>query len=77
MILQNGSKFGYVPQNVDANTKGLLRDEVMKAFERVLEVEDKMAASGLDIQSATGADRRDAEKRYSALLDEYETIARP
>lgn len=74
IVIQSGSNIGYVPQNVDASTEGTLRDEVMKAFERVLEVEDELATSGHDIQSSNETERQIAEKRYSALLDEYEAL---
>ena len=46
----------------------------MQAFARLREVEDELASSALDIQVAADADRRHAERRYAALLHEFDAL---
>lgn len=69
-----GLRLGYVPQTASQSTDGTLRDEVMSAFERILQIESELAGSALEIQTANGAERNDAERRYDALLREYEAL---
>ena len=67
-----GLRIGYVPQDPPLNTDGTLRDEVMSAFSELISLEDALAASGLEIQRSEPGQRRQAERRYSALLQQYE-----
>lgn len=71
---QRGVRIGYVPQTPAQAAGGTVHDEVMQAFARLRQVEDELASSALDIQVAEGADRRDAERRYDALLREFEAL---
>ena len=71
---QRGIRLGYVPQTPELATDGALNDEVMTAFKRLREVEDELAASALDIQVADDDGRRHAERRYDALLREFEAL---
>lgn len=70
----NGLRIGYVPQRPEHSATGLLRDEIMTAFSHLLRLEEDLAASGLDIQQTDGRERQDAERRYSSLLQQYETL---
>ena len=71
---RRGLRVGYVPQTPSQSAEGTLRDEVMLAFARLRQVEDGLAASALDIQAESGGERRAAERRYDALLQEYEAL---
>ena len=71
---RRGLRVGYVPQTPAQSAEGTLRDEVMLAFARLRQVEDGLAASALDIQTEAGGKRRAAERRYDALLQEYEAL---
>lgn len=71
---RRGLRVGYVPQTPSQSADGTLRDEVMLAFARLRQVEDGLAASALDIQAESGDERRAAERRYDALLREYEAL---
>ena len=71
---QRGIRLGYVPQTPAQAAEGTVRDEVMQAFARLRQVEDELPSSALDIQVAEGDARRDAERRYDALLREFEAL---
>jgi len=71
---QNGINVGYVAQSPEQDAKGTLRDEVMSAFDHLRTVEVEMAASALEIQDASNQDRRQAERKYASLLEEYEAL---
>ncbi len=71
---QRGVRIGYVPQTPSQAPDGTVHDEVMQAFARLRQVEDELASSALDIQVAEGTARRDAERRYDALLREFEAL---
>ncbi|MXY45652.1 MAG: ABC-F family ATP-binding cassette domain-containing protein, partial [Chloroflexi bacterium] len=71
---QRGVRIGYVPQTPAQASAGTVRDEVMQAFDRLRQVEDELASSALDIQVTDGTARRDAERRYDALLREFEAL---
>ena len=71
---RRGLRVGYVPQTPSQSAEGTLQDEVMLAFARLRQVEDGLAASALDIQAESGDARRAAERRYDALLREYEAL---
>lgn len=70
----SGLRIGYVPQVAELSTGGTLKDEVMLAFQRILQVEGEIAASALEIQWAQDAQRRQAERRYASLLQEFESL---
>ena len=74
VVPSQGLRVGYVPQTTQRNVEGTLKDEVMSAFSRLRRLEDALAASGLEIQRAEHGQRRQAERRYSGLLQQY---ARP
>lgn len=65
-------RIGYVSQIPESTSKGPLKDEIMKAFDDLIVLEDQMAAAAIEIQQNEGAMRSDAERRYSSLLDKYE-----
>lgn len=69
----NGIRIGYVPQTVQP-TDGTLRDEILSAFEKLLQLEEDFAASALEIQMTDGQERRQAERRYASLLEQYEAL---
>lgn len=69
----SGIKVGYVPQTVQP-TDGTLRDEILSAFDKLLQLEEDFANSALQIQVTDGPERRQAEKRYASLLEEYEAL---
>ena len=67
-----GLSIGYVPQttrNMDAETLG---EEVMKAFAEITRIEGEIALSAAAIERADEEGRRDAERRYSDMLEAYE-----
>ena len=69
---RRGLSIGYVPQttrHMDAETLG---EEVMKAFAEVMRIEGEIALSAAAIQRADEDGRRDAERRYSDMLEAYE-----
>ena len=69
---RRGLNIGYVPQttrHMDAETLG---EEVMKAFAEVMRIEGEIALSAAAIQRADEDGRRDAERRYSDMLEAYE-----
>ncbi len=70
----SGLRMGYVPQVATLSTGGTLKDEVMLAFQRILQVEGEIAASALEIQWSQDAQRRQAERRYASLLQEFESL---
>ena len=69
-----GLRVAYVPQIAEHDAPGILRDEVMSAFDALFRLEDDLAASALEIQRRDGAARRRAESRYAELLEEYEAL---
>jgi ATP-binding cassette subfamily F protein 3 len=71
---QNGINVGYVAQSPEQDAEGTLRDEVMSVFDRLRSVEDEMASSALEIQVASDQERRQAERKYASLLEEYEAL---
>ena len=70
----SGLRVAYVSQMPEHDAPGPLRDEVMSAFQPLFDMEEELAASALKIQSADDAERRRAESRYAALLEEYEAL---
>ena len=70
----SGLRVAYVSQMPEHDAPGPLRDEVMSAFQPLFDMEEELAASALKIQSADDGERRRAESRYAALLEEYEAL---
>ena len=70
----SGLRVAYVSQMPERDAPGPLRDEVMSAFQPLFDMEEELAASALKIQSSDDAERRRAESRYAALLEEYEAL---
>ena len=69
---RRGLSIGYVPQttrHMDAETLG---EEVMKAFSEITRIEGEIALSAAAIERADEDGRRDAERRYSDMLEAYE-----
>jgi len=69
---QPGISIGYVPQTTDDMNSPTLKDEVIKAFADVLQIEHEIATSATAIEASTGSQRRQAELTYSRLIEEYE-----
>ena len=69
---QTGISIGYVPQTTDDMNSPTLKDEVIKAFADVLQIEHDIATSATAIEASSGSHRRQAELTYSRLLEEYE-----
>ena len=69
-----GLRVAYVSQMPEHDAAGTLRDEALSAFQYLFDLEDKLAASALDIQQRDGDARRQAETRYAELLEEYEAL---
>ncbi|MBM3933348.1 MAG: ABC-F family ATP-binding cassette domain-containing protein [SAR202 cluster bacterium] len=70
-----GLTIGYVSQHAAHMTVGTLREEVMSAFSAILELETDVADAGMAIErAATPEERKLADRRYSALLQEYEAV---
>ncbi len=72
VLRRRGLSIGYVPQttrHMDAET---LREEVMKAFSEITRIEAEIAVSAAAIEGASEDGRREAERRYSDMLEAYE-----
>lgn len=70
---KRGLTIGYVPQTSREMDASTLRDEVMKAFVELTQLEAEIATSAAAIQHAGGEDdRKNAERRYADLLEAYE-----
>ncbi len=65
-----GARVGYVPQMNRASTSGTIRDEVMLAFEELVELEGAIADAAAEV-TRSGAS---AERRYASLLARYEAV---
>ena len=63
---------GYVPQTTRHMDAATLREEVMKAFAEITRIEGEIALSAAAIERADEDGRRDAERRYSDMLEAYE-----
>ncbi|MCH8086423.1 MAG: ABC-F family ATP-binding cassette domain-containing protein [Chloroflexi bacterium] len=69
-----GLRLGYVPQAHVALGEWSLRDEVMKAFQRLRSLEETLATTAVDMDARDEKKRRHAELRYSSHLQEYEDL---
>ena len=72
--LARGIRVGYVPQSSATTADGSLEDEIMTAFDRLRRLEHALETGAQQLgQSGTGQEDP-AEKHYTALLDEYESL---
>ena len=69
---RRGLNIGYVPQTTRHMDAATLREEVMKAFAEITRIEAEIALSAAAIERANEDGRRDAERRYSDMLEAYE-----
>jgi ATP-binding cassette subfamily F protein 3 len=69
-----GLRIGYVPQSPPLSTEGTLRDEIMRAFDRLYQLENALQSSLMSMAESNPDDRAEADASYSALLDEYEAL---
>ncbi len=67
-------RIGYVPQTALAGSERPLKEEVLAAFHNLEATEHELEASVWDLQSATEDERRQAERRYTSLLDRFEAL---
>ena len=67
-------RVGYVPQTALQSGAGTLKDQISQAFQHLIQLEKNMETSAFAIQDSEGVERTQAEKKYSALLDEYESL---
>ena len=65
---------GYVPQTALQSGAGTLKDQISQAFQHLIQLEKNMETSAFAIQDLEGVERAQSEKKYSALLDEYESL---
>ena len=72
----SGLRMAYVPQLAEHDARGTLRDGVESAFARLFELEKELADAALLLQKQQrqSSAQRDAEDRYSRLLEEYESL---
>ena len=68
-----GIRIGYVPQVSQDASSDTLGNQIMSAFDELVRLERALADSALEIQTGDDRARREAERRYSSLLAEYET----
>ena len=69
-----GVRVGYVPQIQLSASSGSLNDEVMTAFDPLHRLEQDIEAQALELQQADAGARDEAERRYAALVEEYELL---
>ena len=69
-----GVRVGYVPQTPRDVNGGSLSDEVMTAFDRLHRLEQDIEAGALELEQADAGARRQAERHYAALVEEYELL---
>jgi ATP-binding cassette subfamily F protein 3 len=69
---KRGLNIGYVAQTTNDMNAATLRDEVMKAFANVIRIEADVASSATAIGNSSEANQKDADRRYSDLLEAYE-----
>ena len=69
-----GLRIGYVSQAPQQDTYATLRDQLMSAFDQLHRLEDALATSALEIQTAPAREKQQAERHYSTLLRQYEAL---
>ena len=67
-----GLRLGYVPQVPDAAGAGTLKDEIMTAFDGLIKLEKGLADSASELEQSDDRLRRQAERRYSSRLEQYQ-----
>ncbi len=67
-----GLRLGYVPQVPDHAGDGTLKEEIMTAFEGLIRLENDLEASASQLAQSDDKRRREAERKYSSLLDQYQ-----
>ncbi|MCH8346713.1 MAG: ABC-F family ATP-binding cassette domain-containing protein [Chloroflexi bacterium] len=67
-----GLRLGYVPQVPDAAGTGTLKDEIMTAFDGLIKLEKGLAESASELEQSDDRLRRQAERRYSSRLEQYQ-----
>ena len=72
VLRRRGLSIGYVPQTTRHMDAVTLREEVMKAFSEITRIEAEIAVSATAIEGASEDGRREAERRYSDMLEAYE-----
>ena len=70
----SGLRIGYVPQTTQPMASGTIGDEVMLAFEELLDLERAIADSAVEVQQADRDRRRSTDRRYASLLARYEAL---
>ena len=66
-------RIGYVPQTAMQSGSGTLREQIIETFRHLIDLEEQMAESALGIQQTQESERKRAERRYSSLVDRYES----
>ena len=69
-----GLQLSYVPQTPPHSANGTLKDEVTRAFHKLLSLEHDLEASALDLEQSGGGKSSEVEDRYAAQLRDYESL---
>ena len=67
-------RIGYVPQTSIISETGTLKTQIMSAFDEIIRIENEMSSSALEIELNHGQERLQSEKKYSGLLEQYESL---
>ena len=67
-------RVGYVPQTALQSGFGTLKDQISQVFQHLIQLEKDMETSAFAIQDSKGVEQAQAEKKYSTLMDEYESL---
>ena len=67
-------RVGYVPQTALQSGFGTLKDQISQVFQHLIQLEKNMETSAFAIQDSEGVEQTQAEKKYSTLMDEYESL---
>ena len=65
-------RLGYVSQVPEPAGAGTLKDEIMTAFEGLVRLEKELEDSASELGRSDEGERRQAERRYSSLLERYQ-----
>jgi len=69
-----GLQLSYVPQTPPHSANGTLKDEVTRAFHKLLSLEHDLEASALDLEQSGGGKSSEVAERYAAQLRDYESL---
>ena len=69
-----GLQLSYVPQTPPHSANGTLKDEVTRAFHKLLSLEHDLEVSALDLEQSGGGKSSEVEDRYAAQLRDYESL---